>query len=161
MTEGIESYLSSLKLSTVARRRIDEVSRAFQLLNQDKPVAKLFVSDRIDPETGKTVHADVWGFTDVFLLASRDFMTRGNADISPYKRSISYLGLEYSGLEFGGEPNEDWRLSVELETGGGHTYSQISAVGVNARYLLEIVNELFVPSLREDMLHTIPSEPKV
>lgn len=139
-------------LSAAAQSRVDQIGAVFQVLNGGKPVTRVFVANRLD-DNGQLVYSDLWGFTDVFLLASRNFMTEDNADISPYRNSISYIGLEYSGAVFGeAAPEDDWGMSVELET-GGHTYSQFSAVGRNCFELARIVRELFVPNLRSDMLH--------
>lgn len=111
-----------------------------------QPISEIFVSDRINQDTGDRNFSSLWAFSDAYWLSTKNVLTDFNADIATYKDAVWYLGLEYQDLAFNEVPSSS-RLFVEVST-GPLDKNELSATGENCRYLWKIVKDRFCPNLR-------------
>ena len=150
MDTAMEEYLDAINIGRTLKELIEQRLTALAFLcPADEKIAQIFVTNRVNPtRRHDSPWCSVWGFSEKYLFETRDFIIDDNADVSPYFQSISYIGIESKALVTDAPPTDASRLSVELETGVGHTYNHLSAIGVNCRYLLQIVRERFVPNIR-------------
>ena len=148
MNTAMEEYLDAINIGRTLTGLIEQRLKAFTFLcPTDETIAQIFVTNRVADKSGYSQWHSLWGFSEKYLFEARNFITDDNADVSPYFQSISYLGIESKRLATDAPPTDASRLSVELETGVGHTYNQLSAIGMNCQYLLQIVRERFVPNI--------------
>lgn len=145
----MQEYLQSVPLAAPIIGRVETLLVALQTLCPE-PLNRIFVTDLIEEATGERRFDSLWAFSETFMLEAREFRILLNADVSPYSESISYIGIEYEDLSFGGASTEASRLSVEVQT-GGPIYNRLTATGSNCEPLEKIIKEVFVPNLRTKM----------
>ena len=156
MNNMIEQYLKELGAGRVLVERVEAAVRAYTFLCGSGP-EQIFVCNTIDPETGDQRHASIWGFHEEFWMEARDDGLGWDVDISSYAGGIYYLGIQYKGIELPDGISEHSRLSVEIRTDKVE-YNSMSAIGLNCRALLDIVNTRFRPNLAMPLVSNLVHE---
>ena len=154
--DGLAEYLDAIALSEGVQERVNVVADVFRLLSPE-PLLQLFVTDRVDA-ADKREWFSLWGFTDHYWLEAKGFQHRIDVDISGFKSSIKYLGLQYEAIDIypaaaETEPHitEDSRIYIEVQT-GEDLESELQATGINAGYLLQILQTRLLPNLRPEVI---------
>jgi hypothetical protein len=143
----LEDFLAQLNTVTLSEPYLDrfgELLPVFLALCPE-PIDIFFVSERHDAERGIVIDS-LWAFSRNYWLEARDFLTKVDIDVAPYR--VSYLGMAANNYVPFGPSTKDSVLEVEVET-GRRTYSFLSATGANCEYLASIVRERLVRSLTE------------
>lgn len=148
MDESMMTYLRAIEAPTAICNRVDELLEAFGFLCPE-PIERIFITDILDKETRDLQQDSLWGFSDNYLLEARELTVKQDLDVSPFAKSISYLGVEYKDLKLGGYQLPTAWMSVELET-DRRIYNHLSAGGTNCKFLERIVTEIFQPNLRRE-----------
>lgn len=150
MKDEILSYLEAIELPETVKARIPDIEEGFRFLCGGREIDRLFVSD--DRTENGREFLSLWGFVGSFWMEARDFLIKQEMDISSYYGAIKYLGMQYDQLDItGGATTSESYVKVEIETEKVR-YSVLSATGANCSYLIRIVKELLIPSLKGDKL---------
>ena len=143
MNDKIQQYLNELGAPKALVERVEAAIQAFKFLCGSEP-EQIFVSETIDDNTGDRRYGDIWGFLGHFWMMAKPMVW--DVDISSYAKGIYYLSIQYKEIELPDGVSERSRLSVEIRTDKVE-YSTLSAIGMNCRALLDIVNARFRPNL--------------
>lgn len=146
MNDTTQQYLNELGAGPALVDRVEAAVRAYVFLCGSEP-ERIFVCNTVDPETHATGYSSIWGFHNGFWMSASEDGPSWDVDISSYADGIYYLGIQYREIELPNGVSENSRLSVEIQT-DKLAYSSMSAVGLNCRSLLNIIDELFRPNLR-------------
>jgi len=143
------SYLNAIDAGQALTERVESSLTVFNLLCTE-PIKRIFISDRLNRDTGDRDFSSLWGFSDTYWLSTKTVLTDWNADIAAYKRSIWYLGLTYQDLVITDDAVNSSRLFVEVSS-GRLDRNELSATGKNCPFLWKIIVDLFRPNLRTEL----------
>ena len=145
MNDAARQYLKELGAEPALVAKVEAAVQGYVFLCGSEP-DRIFVCNTVDPETDERSYSSIWGFREQIWMEARDDGPKLDVDIASYADGIYYLGIQYKEIELPDGVSESSQLSVEIQT-NKLAYSSLSAVGLNCRSLLNIVDKLFRPHL--------------
>jgi hypothetical protein len=142
-------YLQAIDVLDPIIERVADLLPLFEFLCPE-PIERLFITTTIEPVGGAMALQSLFAFSATYWLECKDFLRSDNADLTPYANSVTYVGLEYENMSFGGRVQTSSRVVVEVQTGSNLT-TTLTAVGKNCEYLQSIVKEVFVCQMRKEI----------
>lgn len=146
MNDAAQQYLKELGAEPALVAKVEAAVQAYIFLSGSEP-ERIFVCNTIDPQTNEQSYTSIWGFDKQIWMEAHSDGSTWDVDISSYAHGIYYLGIQYEEIELPAGVSESSRLFVEIQT-DKLAYSSLSAVGLNCRALLDIIDALFQPHLR-------------
>jgi len=143
MIEKFESYLQQLQLSNVVRSRIDEVLILnYNMIN--KEIIEIFMGE-VKSVIGRKTFTSLWLFTDEFAIECKEFLSKNDFDIAPYKNRIQYCSIKADNSDFS---TYDINSFIEIKL---HFIDSITgtltASGENCQHAYELYKSLIIPNV--------------
>jgi len=142
----VDSYLKKIDALQL-REKILEFVEIFELL-AGETIEEIFVTDVIDESDQRRTFESIWAFSATYWLEAREFLTNYDVDVSPYKKSINYLGIEYRNAKPPSEYLGDAWMQVEVATDKVGYSTLLASSQENCRRLFELVSGRLRTNLR-------------
>lgn len=147
MKEEFIEYLKSIGITEILQKRIATIYEVFQKTCPDE-ISDIFVTDYIKDDASRE-YENLWFFSEKYLMEAKQFATRDDFDIMPFKKKIVYWNTVSQDYDFK-KATEKSRLSMYIAVlPGREAYADFKAARENCDCLMERILKHVVPNLQE------------
>lgn len=144
MKQEWSSYLNEIEIVSryvdIIEKKIEEVSVLF-----DEEIERIFVSNIRKEEQVEFI--SLWLFSNNKLFECKNFISKEDYDVLIYKNKVSYINITKSNYSDFDNPSQDSTLNAVCYINGTNMSCLFNAVGSNAKYLLKLIKEIFLPNV--------------
>lgn len=143
MIEKFESYLQQLQLTDIVKSRIKEVLILnYNMINNE--IIDIFIGE-VKSVIGRKTFTSLWLFTSDYAIECKEFLSKNDFDIAPYKNRIQYCSIKAENFDF---TTSDVNSFVEIKL---HFIESITgtltATGENCQHAYELYKKLIIPNV--------------
>ncbi len=138
-----EKYLDSLAISSVIRKRIEEIFEFYQQVSPEG-ITDVFITNHT--KTDDSEHFDnLWFFSENYIMEAKQFITEDDFDLMILKNRVLHSVIKKKNYNFKKADNES-RMMLEVLFSGS-LQAEFKASKRNCDYLREIFMKHIKPNV--------------
>ena len=146
--EGLNEYVSEIELTRVVDARVREVVEYYGSILPES-IEYVLVSET-PSDDGQRIYGSLWVFSERFACEAMQFLSQDEFQIDDVGKRIYFLRIKRQDYRAEAVSSKS-RLSVFYSAPGLH--GEITASGLNCRYLDDVLQNWFIPRLAVSSNH--------
>lgn len=145
MNTAFNKYLKDIDLSDILINRVDDLITEIENL-YILSITDIFVCNKETKEGITTT--SLWAFSNNWMIECKNFALEEDFDILSVKDSVVYCNIKKNNYKIREAPNSNSSLYFFAMLNVADMTCEFSAIGINCRYLLEIVKSYFFNNIQ-------------
>ncbi len=138
------SYLQEISVPdryvSNVEKKINEVSSIF-----NTEIKRIFVCNRQSEQ--KIEYSSLWLFSEDRVYECKNFISKEDYDVLIFRNKIAYVNIQKSDFDNIENPSTTSSLNAVCLLKDINMSCSLSSVGVNTKYLLELLKEIYLKNL--------------